>query len=67
MILREDGFTLIELLVAIVVMAVGVLSLVGVLEASGRLTQVSERQSSLITVHSSSSSGSRRCRTPRSR
>jgi prepilin-type N-terminal cleavage/methylation domain-containing protein len=47
MIRQEEGFTLVELLMAIVVMSVGILTLLGVLDASGKLTLVSERQTSM--------------------
>jgi prepilin-type N-terminal cleavage/methylation domain-containing protein len=43
----EDGFTLIELLVAMMLLAIGILSLVGVLDMARKLTLVAERQTSL--------------------
>jgi prepilin-type N-terminal cleavage/methylation domain-containing protein len=44
---RQQGFTMIELLVAIVLVAVGILSTVGVLASAHKLTAVAERQTSL--------------------
>ena len=44
---RQDGFTLIEVLVAVMLIAIGILSVVGVLNMSRRLTLVAERQTTL--------------------
>jgi prepilin-type N-terminal cleavage/methylation domain-containing protein len=44
---RQQGFTMVELLVAIVLVAVGILSTVGVLASAHKLSAVAERQTSL--------------------